>query len=50
MKCRREVDLGLWHEFGSPGYERLIPQTERLPGSRAAIVVHVHKVGTVSRS
>jgi len=42
----RLFGTGLWHEFGSPEYERLVPHAERLPGSRSVIVVHVHKVGT----
>lgn len=38
---------GVWHEFGTDEYNHYIPKEERLPGSRAAIVVHVHKVGSV---
>jgi uncharacterized membrane protein len=38
---------GVVHEFGSEEYRRLVPDDERLPGSRAAILVSVHKVGTV---
>ncbi|CAE6481610.1 unnamed protein product [Rhizoctonia solani] len=37
---------GKVHELGSPRYNELIPPEERLPGSRAAVVVDVHKVGT----
>ncbi|EJF58548.1 hypothetical protein DICSQDRAFT_66872 [Dichomitus squalens LYAD-421 SS1] len=33
-------------EFGTPEYEELIPSEKRMTGSRAAIVVDVHKVGT----
>ncbi|GAB1525866.1 hypothetical protein RhiTH_009032 [Rhizoctonia solani] len=36
------------HELDSPRYNELIPLEERISGSRAAIVVDVHKVG-VSR-
>ena len=36
------------HEFGTPEYDALIPIVDRKPGSRGAIVVDVHKVGTVS--
>ncbi|KAI9062253.1 hypothetical protein FKP32DRAFT_1574308 [Trametes sanguinea] len=32
--------------YGSPEYDALIPPDERRPGSRAAIVIDVHKVGT----
>ncbi|KAF8680200.1 Pyridoxamine 5'-phosphate oxidase [Rhizoctonia solani] len=34
------------HELGSPRYEELIPLSDRLPGSRAAIEVQIHKVGS----
>ncbi|KAI0353191.1 hypothetical protein OH77DRAFT_1522671 [Trametes cingulata] len=34
------------HKFGSPKYDALIPPEHRRPGSRAAIVIAVHKVGT----
>jgi len=34
------------HEFGTPEYDALIPVTDRKPGSRSAIVIDVHKVGT----
>ncbi|KAI8972851.1 hypothetical protein BD414DRAFT_517830 [Trametes punicea] len=37
---------GAVYEFGSPEYDQLIPLEERRPGSRAAIVIDVHKVGT----
>ncbi|KAI0641203.1 hypothetical protein C8Q79DRAFT_885080, partial [Trametes meyenii] len=33
-------------EYGTPEYDELIPPEHRRPGSRAAIVVDVHKVGT----
>ena len=39
---------GTIYEFGTPEYERLIPPEKRLTGSRAAIVIDVHKVGSVS--
>ncbi|KAG8695977.1 hypothetical protein FRC09_008818 [Ceratobasidium sp. 395] len=42
----RLFGTGKVHEIGSPRYNELIPIDERLPGSRAAIVVDVHKVGT----
>lgn len=42
----RLFGTGKVHEFGSPRYNELIPLEERLPGSRAAVVVDVHKVGT----
>ncbi|CAE6450833.1 unnamed protein product [Rhizoctonia solani] len=37
---------GVVHELGTPRYEELIPFSDRLPGSRAAIEVQVHKVGS----
>ncbi|GAB1525861.1 hypothetical protein RhiTH_009027 [Rhizoctonia solani] len=37
---------GIVHELGSPRYEELIPLSDRLPGSRAAIEVQIHKVGS----
>ncbi|KAF7973125.1 hypothetical protein HWV62_16162 [Athelia sp. TMB] len=40
------VRAGTVHEFGTPEYDALIPPHERKPGSRSAIVIDVHKVGT----
>ncbi|VDB85091.1 unnamed protein product [Peniophora sp. CBMAI 1063] len=37
---------GTVHEFGTPEYDELLPPGKRQPGSRAAIVIDVHKVGT----
>ncbi|KAA1475360.1 hypothetical protein DENSPDRAFT_842120 [Dentipellis sp. KUC8613] len=37
---------GTVHEFGTPEYEKLLPPSKRAIGSRSAIVVDVHKVGT----
>jgi len=37
---------GTVHEFGTPEYEALIPPETRQPGSRAAIVLDVKKVGS----
>ncbi|KAG8706937.1 hypothetical protein FRC09_002116 [Ceratobasidium sp. 395] len=42
----RLFGTGKVHEIGSPRYNELIPLEERLPGSRAAVIVDVHKVGT----
>ncbi|KAI0735545.1 hypothetical protein C8Q76DRAFT_712734 [Earliella scabrosa] len=42
----RLFGTGTVHEFGTPEYEKLIPPENRRPGSRAAIVVDVHKVGS----
>ncbi|KAG8782850.1 hypothetical protein FRC12_020362 [Ceratobasidium sp. 428] len=42
----RLFGTGKVYELGSPRYNELIPLEERLPGSRAAVVVDVHKVGT----
>lgn len=39
---------GFWHEIGSPEYDALLPSHIRQPGSRAAIGLDIHKVGTVS--
>lgn len=40
--------LGTVHEFGTPEYDEFIPPEKRKAGSRAAIVIEVHKVATVS--
>lgn len=40
--------IGSVHEFGSPEYEALIPLEDRHVGSRSAIVLDIHKVGSVS--
>lgn len=45
---RSEIRTGTVHEFGTPEYDALVPTSERKPGSRSAIVIDVHKVGTVS--
>ncbi|CAE6451474.1 unnamed protein product [Rhizoctonia solani] len=42
----RLFGTGKFYELGSPRYNELIPPEERLSGSRAAVVVDVHKVGT----
>ncbi|RPD59332.1 hypothetical protein L226DRAFT_472874 [Lentinus tigrinus ALCF2SS1-7] len=42
----RLFGTGTVHEFGTREYEELIPPEERRPGSRAAIVIDVHKVGS----
>ncbi|EJF58546.1 hypothetical protein BD309DRAFT_929263 [Dichomitus squalens] len=42
----RLFGTGTVHEFGTRAYEELIPPEKRRPGSRAAIVVDVHKVGS----
>ncbi|KAJ3724225.1 hypothetical protein DFJ43DRAFT_637875 [Lentinula guzmanii] len=42
----RLFGTGTVHEYGTPEYNEFIPKN-RLPGSRAVIVVDVHKVGTV---
>ena len=52
MLCSRGVKTmpaGFVHEFGTPEYDRLLPPGKRQPGSRSAIVVDVHRVGTVRR-
>ncbi|KAL1940578.1 hypothetical protein VTO73DRAFT_8013 [Trametes versicolor] len=42
----RLFGTGTVHEFGTPEYDALITPETRRPGSRAAIVIDVHKVGT----
>jgi hypothetical protein len=42
--------IGTVHEFGTPEYNALIPIEKRIAGSRSAIVIDVHRVGTVSTS
>ncbi|KAF5367763.1 hypothetical protein D9758_009841 [Tetrapyrgos nigripes] len=42
----RLFGTGIIHEFGSTEYNTLIPPETRQPGSRAVIMVDVHKVGT----
>lgn len=50
VKCVNWNDLspGFFHEIGSPEYDALLPSHMRQPGSRAAIGLDIHKVGTVS--
>ena len=43
-----DANPGTVHEFGTPEYDALIPPASRKAGSRAAIVIDVHKVATVS--
>jgi hypothetical protein len=38
---------GTVYEFGTPEYDYFIPASTRKAGSRAVIVIDVHKVGTV---
>ncbi|TFK48056.1 hypothetical protein OE88DRAFT_599620 [Heliocybe sulcata] len=45
MICRL-FGTGSVHEFGTPEYDAFISPEERKPGSRAVIVMDVHKVGT----
>ncbi|KAF9004551.1 hypothetical protein BDQ17DRAFT_1354206 [Cyathus striatus] len=45
-KLVRLFGKGTVHEFGTPEYEEFVPIEKRLAGSRAVIVVDVHKVGT----
>ena len=44
----RLFGTGTVYEFGTPEYLDLIPPDKRLSGSRAAIVVDVHKANSVS--
>lgn len=45
-RIARLFGTGTVHEFGTPEYDALIPTHARKPGSRSAIVIDVHKVGT----
>ncbi|TDL22402.1 hypothetical protein BD410DRAFT_839844 [Rickenella mellea] len=45
-RITRLFGKGIVHEFGTPEYDALIPECSRQPGSRAAIVVEIHKVST----
>jgi len=45
-RITRLFGKGTVHEFGTPEYDALISASERKPGSRSAIVIDVHKVGT----
>ncbi|KAF8603146.1 hypothetical protein BDV93DRAFT_523510 [Ceratobasidium sp. AG-I] len=42
----RLFGTGEVHELGTPRYNELIPPEERIAGSRAVVIVNVHKVGT----
>ncbi|KAG9083706.1 hypothetical protein FS749_005818 [Ceratobasidium sp. UAMH 11750] len=42
----RLFGTGIVHEIDTPRYSELIPPSERLAGSRAAIEVKIHKVGS----
>lgn len=46
-RIARLFGTGTAHEFGSAEYARRVPPHQRAAGSRAVIVVQVHKVGTV---
>ncbi|KAI5122690.1 hypothetical protein M0805_009743 [Coniferiporia weirii] len=42
----RLFGTGTSYQFGTPEYDELIPKGTRTPGSRAVIIVDVHKVGS----
>ncbi|KAH8827643.1 hypothetical protein DL96DRAFT_1106022 [Flagelloscypha sp. PMI_526] len=42
----RLFGIGEVYEFGSPEYDQYIPQDKREAGSRAVILINIHKVGT----
>ncbi|EJD55016.1 hypothetical protein AURDEDRAFT_50811 [Auricularia subglabra TFB-10046 SS5] len=46
-RIMRFYGKGTVHEFGTSEYERLLPSDKRHISSRAAIVVDIHRVGTV---
>lgn len=41
------LHAGSFHEYGSAEYSKYIPEGTRHPGSRAVIIIDIHKVGTV---
>jgi hypothetical protein len=45
-RITRLFGKGTVHEFGTPEYNALIPISDRKPGSRSAIIIDIHKVGT----
>ncbi|EEB93529.1 hypothetical protein MPER_07797 [Moniliophthora perniciosa FA553] len=45
-RIARLFGKGTVYEFGTPEYNSIIPPEQRSPGSRAVIMVDVHKVGT----
>jgi len=45
-RIARLFGTGRFHEFGTKEYDQYIPADKRQPGSRAVIIVDVHKVGT----
>ncbi|KAL4063753.1 hypothetical protein J3A83DRAFT_4051357, partial [Scleroderma citrinum] len=45
-KILRFWGIGTVHEFGTPEYDTYIPPEKRKAGSRAAIVIDIHKVAT----
>lgn len=45
-RIARLFGTGTFYEFGTPEYDSLLPPGKRRPGSRAVIIVDVHKVGT----
>jgi len=40
------LSLGTVAERGSTQFKELIPESEQLPGARAAIIINIHKVST----
>ncbi|KAE9396413.1 hypothetical protein BT96DRAFT_884801 [Gymnopus androsaceus JB14] len=42
----RLFGTGTVYEYGTPEYNEFIPPETRVPGSRAVIVIDIHKVGT----
>jgi len=42
----RIFGTGSYHEYGTPEYEAYLPAQKRSPGSRAIIIIDIHKVGT----
>jgi len=45
-KICRLFGKGTFYEIGTPEYDALLPLEKRKPGSRAVIIVNIHKVGT----
>lgn len=47
LRSYSSCTAGTVYEFGTPEYDAFIPASTRKAGSRAVIIIDVHKVGTV---
>jgi hypothetical protein len=50
LRSYSSCTAGTVYEFGTPEYDAFIPASTRKAGSRAVIIIDVHKVGTVRSS